>query len=255
MDCTICANEVSRREGFSASASTGQCEHGTVSRAGPSPPASAGGRSKTRNGWVGARMEPHMCNRPDVHGIAVWTCMSAATHVVVRLAVAPRPSGRRCRAVDGGRDRSDPPLSMPVVASAVVGMCIPSSRRGGSLRVHQSFPRRPEDANGGGIPTLRQAGPPPRTGGLHGRGVKPGRGALRRGRRRSRWRGQGRHRWPEPATTRGGRWQEGGASSLWQRRQPEEDRGDPPRPTAAFRWPSRQGLMLRERPREGRGEV
>ena len=123
MDCTICANEVSRRAGFSASASTG-----------PSFPASTGGRSKTRNGWVGARMEPHMCNRPDVHGIVVWTCIPSATQVVVRIAAAPRPPGRRCRAGNGGRDRSDPPLSMPAVASAEVGMCTPSHPPRGSLR-------------------------------------------------------------------------------------------------------------------------
>ncbi len=43
MDCTICANEVSRRAGFSASASTG-----------PSSPASTGGRSKNPK-WMGRR--------------------------------------------------------------------------------------------------------------------------------------------------------------------------------------------------------
>ena len=53
-----------------------------------------------------------------------------------------------------------------------------------------------------GQPDSRQAGPPPRTGGLLGRGVKPGRGALRRGRRGSRCRGQDRLGWSEPATTR-----------------------------------------------------
>ncbi|MCY3942727.1 MAG: hypothetical protein OXG18_03050, partial [Gemmatimonadetes bacterium] len=40
-----------------------------------------------------------------------------------------------------------------------------------------------------------------------------------------------------------------------QRRQPEEDRVDPPRPEAAFGRPSRQGLLVRERPQEGRDEV
>ena len=123
MDCTICANEVSRRAGLSASASTG-----------PSSPASTGGRSKTRNGWVGARMEPHMCNRPDVHGIVVWTCKASSTQVFVWIAVVPRPAGRLCRAGNGGRGWSDPHFSMPAVASAEVGMCTPSHPPRGSLR-------------------------------------------------------------------------------------------------------------------------
>ncbi len=75
-----------------------------------------------------------MCNRPDVHGIVVWTCIPSATQVVVRIAAAPRPPGRRCRAGNGGRDRSDPHFSMPAVASAEVGMCTPSHPPRGSLR-------------------------------------------------------------------------------------------------------------------------
>jgi len=136
-----------------------------------------------------------------------------------------------------------------------LGCALPSHPPRGSLRVHQSFAGRPEDAHGGGNPTPRQAGRPPRTGGLHGRGVKPGRGPLRSGRRGSRCRGQGRRGWPEPATTPGRTLTGKRRGQFRQRRQPEEDRVDPPRPTAAFGRPSRQGSLVRERPREGRGEV
>ncbi len=51
------------------------------------------------------------------------SCMSSDTQVLVRLAVGPRPPGRLRHAGPGGRDRSDPPFSMPGVASATVGMC------------------------------------------------------------------------------------------------------------------------------------
>ena len=66
-----------------------------------------------------------------------------------------------------------------------------------------------------GHPESRQVGRPPRTGGLLGRAVKPGRGPLRRGRRGSRCRGQGRRGGGrEPANTAGGLWQESGAGRL-----------------------------------------
>ena len=169
MDCTICANEVSRRAGFSASASKG-----------PSFPASTRGRSKTRNGWVGARMEPHMCNRPDVHGIVVWTCISSATQVVVRLAAAPRPPGRRCRAGNGGRDRSDPPPWTLCVPRRGLGCARHPNPLRGSLRGQRSLAGRPLYAWDERVPSLRgrrrtarwpsgrPTGPPPtRSGARH----------------------------------------------------------------------------------------
>ena len=171
MDCTICANEVSRREGFSASASKG-----------PSFPASTGGRSKTRNGWVGARMEPHMCNRPDVHGIVVWTCISSATQVVVRLAAAPRPPGRPCRAGNGGRDRSDPPPWTLGVPRGRGGVCMSSQPAAGGRSGPAILGRKAIGSTGRARPVLAWRGrtarrpsgrpkrpPPTRSGARHRR--------------------------------------------------------------------------------------
>ena len=105
-----------------------------------------------------------------------------------------------------------------------------------------------------GHPDSRQAGRPPRTGGLLGRGVKPGRGRCV-GADADRGVGAkaavgGRSQRPRGRTPTGER-----RGQFRQRRQPEEDRVDPPRPEAAFGRPSRQGLLVRERPREGRDEV
>ena len=63
---------------------------------------------------------------PNVRETPVRTCMSATSYVIVQIVVAPRPPGRLRRAGSGGRGRSDPPFSMPAVASAEVGMCTPS---------------------------------------------------------------------------------------------------------------------------------
>ena len=69
-----------------------------------------------------------------VRGNAIRPASAAMPHVVVRLAVVPPTTGRRWRAGRCGRDRSDPPLSRPGVASAEVGMCtsIPPSTAGRS---------------------------------------------------------------------------------------------------------------------------
>ena len=93
-----------------------------------------------------------MRNRPDVRGIAVRTCTASSTQVLVRIAVVPRSAGRLCRAGNGGRDRSDPPLSMPVVASSGVGMCILHPTPRGVATDQRSHAGRPRRAGVGRVP-------------------------------------------------------------------------------------------------------
>ena len=180
--------------------------------------------------------------------IAVRACSSATAYVVVRLLVAPRPPGRLRHAGNGGRGRSDPPPSMPVVASSGAGMCTPSQppRRVATGPAVLCRKAR-ETLTGGcvfglrGVPQPRCRGrpsfrwsrrvrqgrssrvfrPSPRSGGaLHGLAAKPGREPLRRGRRglvsRANAAGGGR---PRERTLAGERREQFG-----QRRQPEEDR-------------------------------
>ena len=71
---------------------------------------------------------------PNVREFPVLTCTSETAYVVVLIVVVPRPPGRLRRAGTGGRGRSDPPFSMPAVASGRVGMCTPSQPPWGSLR-------------------------------------------------------------------------------------------------------------------------
>ena len=69
-----------------------------------------------------------------VRGKAIRTCTSATALAVVRLSVAPRPLGWLRRAGTGGRGRSDPPFSMPGVASRRVGCAFHPTLPRGSLR-------------------------------------------------------------------------------------------------------------------------
>jgi len=80
-------------------------------------PGGGGGRWRSRGA--------HVKSGCMWHQTAFTTCMAAAAHVVVRLPVVPRPPGRLPRTETGGRGRSDPLISMPVVASRRVGMCTP----------------------------------------------------------------------------------------------------------------------------------
>ena len=74
---------------------------------------------------------------------------------VVLLAVAPRPPGRLRRAGTGGRDRSDPPFSMPGVASRRVGMCMPSHPPREVATVSAVLAGRPLDTRYGRVPRPR----------------------------------------------------------------------------------------------------
>ena len=99
-----------------------------------------------------------------VRGNAIRTCTSPTSHVVVRLSVAPRPPGWLCRAGTGGRGRSDPPFSMPCVASGRVGMCTPSHLPRGSLRTSNPLREGPS-ANRNEHVGISRPGPQPRAGG------------------------------------------------------------------------------------------
>ena len=110
--------------------------------------------------------------------------MSETAYVVVLIVVAPRPPGRLRRAGSGGRGRSDPPFSMPAVASAEVGMCTPSQpprRVAPGQQSHAGRPNgEPERARPGlgrrcrtaRRPGGRATGPPvPRSGSRHPSGT------------------------------------------------------------------------------------
>ncbi len=121
---------------------------------------------------------------PYVRETPVRTCTSATAYVVVRIVVAPRPRGRLRRAGNGGRGRSDPPFSMPAVASGEVGMCTPSQpprRVAPGQQSHAGRPNgEPERARPGlgrrcrtaRRPDGRATGPPaPRSGARHPSGT------------------------------------------------------------------------------------
>ena len=150
MDCTICANETSpatgrltsgrssnrsgssRSQRFQAHIIGGRKESGARERRGRRL-VGLGTRVRCRARAAHVK-QTSMCAKSRFR-CATW----ATAHVVVRIVVAPRPPGRLRRAGNGGRGRSDPPFSMPVVASGRVGMCTPSHPPRGSLRVHQSL--------------------------------------------------------------------------------------------------------------------
>lgn len=238
----------------------------TVSASGVPPPHTAAVPlaigPRPENGWVGARMEPHMCNRPDVHGIVVRTRMSSATQVVVRLAAAPRPPGRSCRARNGGRDRSTHLFRCPLwhlrwlgcalhpkpprrvaTSPAVLRRTAGGRSRAGAFRASwctsATVSRSASSRWSRTVPTRdgrRACRTPPRSGGaLRGREAKLGRGPLRKGRRRSRRRGQGRRGWPEPTGKLGRR----AARAVWATAATGVGSVDPPRPTSAVGRPSR----------------
>ena len=81
-------------------------------------------------------------------------CAPAVPYVAGCFAVAPRPPDRRCRSGACGRDRSDPPLSMPGTASGRVGCARPSTLRLEVAPVRQSRAGRPSVTWDGHVPDL-----------------------------------------------------------------------------------------------------
>ena len=99
-----------------------------------------------------------------VRGIAIRMCISPTAYVVVQLTFVPRPPGALRRAGSGGRGRSDPPFSMPAVASAEVGMCTPSQPPRRVAPGQQSHAGRPWVSRDGRLSRSREdvcCGQPP----------------------------------------------------------------------------------------------
>ena len=162
MDCTICAKESSRGRGFSASRGLGWClclrwqvRAGDllIRRGRPCWGKRSGSQapSHRRGHWQAWRCErlpetdlehgfgrvrgrtagAHPTSGVGGHGIALSVDTPTIPHVAGCVSVAPWPSEQPWRAGACGRDRSDPPLSMPGAASGRFGMghpCRPPRR-------------------------------------------------------------------------------------------------------------------------------
>ena len=107
-----------------------------------------------RSPGVGGVPRAHIDIEVHVHGTVVAMCAPAVPYVAGCFAVAPRPPDRRCRSGACGRDRSDPPLSMPGTASGRVGCARPSTLRREVAPIQQSRAGRPWVTWDGRVPDL-----------------------------------------------------------------------------------------------------